>query len=36
MLPDPLWLEVVAPDRVLSISQIKLFDIQTMQTNDLC
>ena len=26
-LPGPLWLGVVAPDRVLSMSQIELFDI---------
>ena len=27
LLPDPLWLEVIAPDRVLSMGQIELFDI---------
>ena len=26
-LPDLLWLGVVAPDRILSMGQIKLFDI---------
>ena len=26
-LPSRLWLEVVAPDSVLSMSQIELFDI---------
>ena len=26
-LPGPLWLEVVAPDRVLSMDRIELFDI---------
>ena len=26
-LPGPLWLGVVTPDRVLSMGQIKLFDI---------
>ena len=26
-LPDPLWPGVVAPDRVLSMGQIELFDI---------
>ena len=25
--PGPLWLGVVAPDRVLSMGQIELFDI---------
>ena len=25
--PGPLWLEVVAPDRAQSMSQIELFDI---------
>ena len=36
LLPDPLWPGVVAPDRVLSMSQIELFDIQTecKQTTD--
>ena len=29
MLPGPLWPGVVAPDRVLSMSQIELFDLQT-------
>ena len=29
LLPGPLWPRVVAPDRVLSISQIELFDILT-------
>ena len=27
LLPGPLWFGVVAPDRVLSIGQIELFDI---------
>ena len=27
LLPGPLWSGVVAPDRVLSVGQIKLFDI---------
>ena len=27
LLPSPLWSGVVAPDRVLSIGQIELFDI---------
>ena len=27
LLPGPLWPRVVAPDRVLSMSQIELFDI---------
>ena len=26
-LPGPLWSEAVAPDRVLSLGQIELFDI---------
>ena len=29
LLPDPLYLGVVAPDRVLCIGQIELFDIET-------
>ena len=28
--PSPIWLGVVAPDRVLSMGQIQLFEIQTM------
>ena len=28
--PGPLWPEVVAPERVLSMSQKELFDIQTV------
>ena len=28
--PGPIWLEVVAPDRVLSICQIELFDYLTV------
>ena len=28
-LSGPLWPEMVAPDRALSIGQIELFDIQT-------
>ena len=35
-LPGSLWPGLVAPDRVLSMGQIELFDIQTVQTNDLC
>ena len=27
LLPVPLWLQVVAPDRVLFMGQIELFDI---------
>ena len=27
LLPGPLWLGVVTPDRVLSVDQIELFDI---------
>ena len=27
LLPSPLWPGVVAPDRILSMGQIKLFDI---------
>ena len=27
LLPDPLWLGVEAPDKVLSMAQIELFDI---------
>ena len=27
LLPGPIWPRVVAPDRVLSLGQIKLFDI---------
>ena len=30
LLPDSLWPEVVAPDKVVSMGQIELFDIQTM------
>ena len=33
LLPDPLWLGVVAPDRVQSIDQIGLSN--SGQTNDL-
>ena len=29
-LPDPLWPRVIAPDRVLSMGQIELFDISTL------
>ena len=29
-LPGPLWPLVVAPDRVLSMGQIELFDIQAV------
>ena len=27
LLPGPLWLGVIAPDRILSMGQIELFDI---------
>ena len=30
LLPSPLWPGVVAPDSVLSMGQIELFDIQTV------
>ena len=30
LLPGPLWSRLVAPDRVLSMDQIELFDAQTM------
>ena len=30
LLPSPLWSGVVAPDRVLSMCQKELFDIQTV------
>ena len=37
LLPGLVWPEVVAPNRVLSIDQILLFDILNwVQTNDLC
>ena len=37
MLPGPLWPGVVAPDRVLSMIQVELFDhLNCVQTNDLC
>ena len=37
LLPGPLWLAVVAPDRVLSMGQIELFNyLNCVQTNDLC
>ena len=29
LLPGPLWLRVVAPDRIISMGQIELFDIST-------
>ena len=29
LFSGPLWHEVVAPDRILSMCQIELFDIQT-------
>ena len=36
LLPGPLWSEVVAPDRVLSMGQIELFDyLNYVLTNDL-
>ena len=28
-LPGPLWSGMIAPDNVLSMSQLELFDIQT-------
>ena len=28
-LPGPLWPQIVAPDKLLSMGQIELFDIQT-------
>ena len=36
LLPGPLWPEIVAPDRVIAIGQIELFDFWTVQTKDLC
>ena len=30
LLPGPLWPRVVAPDRILSMGQIELFDILTV------
>ena len=36
LLPVSQYPRVVAPDRDLSIGQIKLLDIWTVQTNDLC
>ena len=35
-LQVPLWLGVVVPENILSMSQIELFDIQTVLTNDSC
>ena len=35
-LPGPLWPGVVSPDRAQSIGLIELFEILTVQTNDLC
>ena len=32
-LPDPLWSGVVAPDRILFMGQIELFDIKTVYFN---
>ena len=29
LLPGPLWLGVVAPDSILFMEEIRLFDIQT-------
>ena len=37
LLRDPTWLGVVAPDRVLFMGQIELFDyLNCVQTNDWC
>ena len=36
LLPGPLWPGVVSPDRVLSMHQIELWDLNWVQTNDLC
>ena len=36
LFPGSLWSGVVAPDRVLSMGQLELLDIKTVQTNDLC
>ena len=36
LLPDPLWSGVLAPDRVLSMGQIKLRYLDWVQTNDFC
>ena len=33
LLSGPLWPRVVAPNRVLCMGQIELFDIQTVKTN---
>ena len=35
LLKGPLWPGEVAPDRILSLGQKELLNIQTMQTNDL-
>ena len=34
-LSGPLWPELVAPDRVLSMDQLELFDIETVKINDM-
>ena len=34
--PGLLWLEALAPDRVLSIRQIELFDISTVSKSMTC
>ena len=36
LLPGPLWPGVVAPDRVLSLSNRTVWDLNWVQTNDLC
>ena len=36
LLPGPLRSVVVAPDTVLTMGQIEVFDIKTVQTNGLC
>ena len=36
LLPGPLWPEIVAPDRVLAMSEIELIELNCVQTNDLC
>ena len=30
LLPGPLWSEVVTPDRVISMGQIEMLDIETV------
>ena len=36
LLPGQLWRGVIAPDRVLSLSKIKLWHLNCVQTNDSC